>query len=163
MKDNLDALKLEANDVERKSNNPNAGKPFRERIKVAEEAIANRKAQVEEELNSSIIESKAADLQGMLDVAKEKRKVYEMQLLETKASLEARTKELKDIKVASVELDDLAELLKQHEALRARMFAELEAKKLDSNAPARVVLLESAQSPTGLQAPDSKPPEPAKK
>jgi polysaccharide biosynthesis transport protein len=149
MKDYLDSLELEAADEEKRSNHPNAGKRPRGQMKGVEEAIEKRKAVIEEELRNTTIESKEADLQGQLKVANEKKKVYTEQLEKTNINLAERTKELKDMKVASVEIDDRTELLKHHETLRAKMFQELAAKQLEADAIARVVKVSDAEMPEG--------------
>ena len=65
----------------------------------------------------------------------------------TNDSLAKRVKELNDIKIGSVEIDDMNEALKNHEALRAAQFQELERKKLEAAAPPPVKLLEAARLP----------------
>ena len=164
LRNSLDALKIEAVAAEKNSKIPDAGNKPRERMKAVEEAVVKRKSQLEKELSESIRDVKSADLQRSLDAAKEKKRVFENQLEESKKNFDSRMKDLNELRLAtSVEIDKLTESLTQYEASRAMMLAQLEANKREADAPARVVLLESAQSPTDAQVPDSKTQEPAKK
>jgi polysaccharide biosynthesis transport protein len=149
MKDYYDSLELEAVDEERRSKSPNAGKRLRETMKGVEEAILKRKAQIEQEFSEVTAETKVAELQGELEVAKKRLEKYQEQFKSTSDEFKAREQELHDIKIASVEIDELEETLKHHEALRAEMFKELERKKIEANTPPRQVKGEDAIVPEG--------------
>jgi beta-lactamase regulating signal transducer with metallopeptidase domain len=126
---------------------PNAGKQTKDAIRELQEKIEKRKAAIVAEFSASTLDVKAAELRGQLDVAKKKSHFYNEKFRVTKDNLDKRVKNLNEIKVASVEIDDMNEALKQQEALRATLFQVLERKKIEADTPPRVKLLEEAQPP----------------
>ncbi len=110
--------------------------------------MKNAEKDLTEKLADSTSDGKKGEWQANLDVSKHAVEKYQKLLEENAQAIDQRRKDLEGIKISSAELDQLREDIKQHEALRAKMFEELEARKREADAPARVERIEPARSPS---------------